>query len=469
MGGPTNAADLLIRGIDWLITVDEERRVIRDAAIAVQAGKFVAVGKSADVTEAWTAQQVVDASGRVGAPGLIDSHLHSSFQLSRGLADEAGTREFLFQRMFPYEGAMSEEDVQVSALFAAMELLRHGVTCVIDAGNYHPAATGRAVLSTGMRAVLGRSAFDLTKAVLGILPDGMIETTEQALERTEALIEHVESLREPRLKASVSFRGLSNASDELIAGCTELAARHGCILQTHACFNYSTRDDSVANFGITEVERLERLGALHEHTLLAHSGWLEPGEVEIITRRRPNIVAAPSSSLHNGYGNLIRGRYPELMQMGVNVGIGSDHACSGITDIVQELLLFAGAHKEIHVNPRVMPPESVVEMATINGARCAGLSASIGSVEVGKEADLVLFDTRFPEWQPLYNPVSNLVYSATGNSVSDVFVAGERVVSEGRLTRVEEDEILRRVAETAARIGATVGADRLISLRWPVS
>ena len=101
-------ADLLLKNIDWLITVDEQRRVIRDAGVAVRGGKFVAVGKSVDVTEAWTAPRVVDARGRVGVPGMIDSHLHSSFALSRGLADEAGTREFLFKRMFPYEGAMSE-------------------------------------------------------------------------------------------------------------------------------------------------------------------------------------------------------------------------------------------------------------------------------------------------------------------------------------------------------------------------
>lgn len=462
-------ADLLILEIDWLITVDENRRVIRDAGIAVADGRFAAVGKSSEIEAAWTAERVVRAHGRVGLPGLIDSHLHSSFQLSRGLADEVATRDFLFKRMFPYEGAMSEEDVYVSALFASMEMLRHGVTCFVDPGNYHPVATGRAVLSTGMRAVLGRSAFDLTKAVLGILPEGMIETTAQALDRTRSLLEHVASQNDARLTASVSFRGLSNASDELILGCKELADAHGCVLQTHACFNYSTHDDCLANFGLTEIERLERLGALDERTLLAHSGWLEPHEIEIVLRRRPSLVAAPSSSLHNGYGNLARGRFPELMALGVNVGMGSDHACSGLTDLVQELFLFAGTFKELHVNPRVMPPEDVVEMATVNGARCAGLGDRLGSVEAGKEADLALFDTRFPEWQPLYNPVSNLVYSATGNSVSEVYVAGECVVSEGRLTQVDEADVLRRVRSTAARIAERIGADRLVSLRWPVS
>ena len=179
-------------------------------------------------------------------------------------------------------------------------------------------------------------------------------------------------------------------------------------------------------------------------------------------------VSAPSSSLHNGYGNFARGRLPELMELGVNVGIGSDHACSGITDIVQEMLLFAGTYKELHMNPRVVAPERVVEMATINGARCAGLAARIGSIEVGKEADLVLFDTTYPEWQPLFNPVSNLVYSATGNSVADVFVAGERVVSDGHLTKLDESKVLQGVAETMQRISQKLDLPKLVKLRWPV-
>jgi 5-methylthioadenosine/S-adenosylhomocysteine deaminase len=371
--------------------------------------------------------------------------------------------------MFPYEGALSEEDVYVSSLFTAMSLLRNGVTCFIDPGNYHPRATGRAVLASGMRAVLGQSAFDMTKAVLGILPPAMIATTGEALDQATALLEYVRSQDSPRLRGSVSFRGLSNSSDKLITGCHELARKHRAILQTHACFNYSTHDDCLASFGCTEIERLEKLGVLDERTVLVHAGWLEPSEIEILRRRRPNLVSAPSSSLHNGYGNFVRGRLPELMEMGVNVGLGSDHACSGITDLLQEMFLFAGVYKEIHMNPRVVPPEQVVEMATINGARCAGLQDSIGSIEVGKQADVVLFDTRFPEWQPLYNPVSNLVYSATGNSVRDVFVSGQRVVAEGRTTKMNEDEVLQQVRQAMARIGGKVDLSKLVKLRWPVS
>lgn len=462
-------ADLLIEGIDWLITVDGKRRIIRDAAVAVTGGKIAAVGKSAEISASWRGRETVNAGNRVATPGLIDSHLHSSFQLARGLADEVGTRPFLFEHMFPYEGAMSEDDVYVSSLFTAMSLLRCGVTCFIDPGNYHPRATGKAALETGMRCVLGRSAFDMTKAVLGILPEAMIETTDQAIENNRHLLDYVAAENDPRIRGSVSFRGLSNSSDALIRACHEMALEHGCMLQTHACFNYSTHDDCLANFGLPEIERLEQLGVLDEHTLLVHAGWIEPREIDIITRRRPNLVSAPSSSLHNGYGNFMRGRLPELMELGINVGLGSDHACSGITDLVQEMLLFAGAYKEIHMNPRVVSPEQVVEMATINGARCAGQAETLGSIDVGKEADLVLFDSRYPEWQPLFNPVSNLVYSATGNSVTDVWVAGERVVADGHLARVDEGMILEQVSRSMAGIGKKLDVDKLVKRGWPVS
>jgi 5-methylthioadenosine/S-adenosylhomocysteine deaminase len=461
-------ADLLILHIDWVITVDKQRRVIRDAGIAIADGRFAAIGKSAEIEAEWNADATRDGSRRLATPGFVDSHLHASFQLARGLADEVGTRPFLFGHMFPFEGVLTADDVHLSSLLAAMSLLRCGVTCFIDPGNYHPQATARAALAAGMRVVLGRSAFDMTKAVLGILPESMIETTGEALDRNRALVEFVAAEREPRLTASVSFRGLSNASDALITGCREIADEAGCLLQTHACFNYSTRDDCLANFGMPEIERLDSLGVLDDRVLLAHAGWLEPHEVDIVLRRRPNLVSAPSSSLHNGYGNLSQGRLAELLAMGVNVGIGSDHACSGITDIVQEMRLFAGTHKEVQMNPRVVPPEQVVEMATVNGARCAGLADSIGSIEVGKAADLVLFDTDRPEWQPLYNPVSNLVYSATGSSVADVFVAGRQVVADGALKLVDDGDIIDRVRASTATIGRRLDLGALVNQRWPV-
>ena len=460
--------DLIIANIAWLITMDPGRRVIRDAAIAIDGGKIVAVGKSADVAARCAARKSIDGRDTVATPGFVDCHLHSSFQLSRGLADEANAQSFLFERMYPYEAALDRDDVRISATLAATELLRHGVTCFIDPGNYHPDASVEGVMATGIRMIVSRSSFDLTKSVLGILPERMIETTAVAMERAEAMLERYGKSGNPRLGASTSFRGLNNASDELIIGLKKLADRYGALLQTHACFSYSTHDSSVARTGLAEIERLESLGVIDERMLIVHSGWLEPQEVEILARRRPSLVCAPSSSLHNGYGNFLFGKLPELLALGVNVALGSDHASSGIVDMAQEIRLACCCYKETRINPRVMPPETGLEMATINGAKAALISERIGSIEVGKEADIVLFDANRPEWQPLINPVSNLVYGATGDSVRDVFVMGDQVVTDGRLTRIDEAKLFAEIPVAVGRFKKHLKFDQMVQLKWPV-
>lgn len=463
------SVDLIIADIDWLITVDSSRRILRDAAIAVSGGKIVAVGKSPEIAKAYTAARTIDAKGAVATPGFVDCHLHSSFQLSRGLADEANAQAFLFERMYPYEAALDGDDVRLSATLAAAELLKHGVTCFIDPGNYHPEASVEGIMATGIRAIVSRSSFDLTKSVLGILPERMIETTKIALERAEAVLEKYAKSGNPRLGASASFRGLNNASDELILGLHKLAKQYDTLLQTHACFSYSTHDSSVARTKMAEIERLESLGVIDERMLIVHSGWLEPEEVAILAKRKPSLVCAPSSSLHNGYGNFLFGKLPELLALGVNVTVGSDHASSGIVDMPQEMRLACCCYKETRINPRVMPPETGVEMATRNGAKAALLGDRIGSIEIGKDADVVLFDTQRPEWQPLINPVANLVYSATGDSVRDVFVAGEHVVSGGRLTKIDETALYSEIPVAVARFGKHLKLDQMVQLRWPVS
>ncbi len=460
--------ELVITNIDWLITVDPGRRIIREAAVAVDNGKIVAIGKAAEIGQSHIGKRTCDGRHCVATPGFVDCHLHASFQLSRGLADEANAQAFLFDRMYPYEAALDGEDVRLSATLAARELIKHGVTCFIDPGNYHPEASVEGVMSTGIRCIVSRSSFDLTKSVLGILPERMIESTAVALDRAEAVLERYAKSGNPRLGASASFRGLNNASDELILGLDKLARKYDTLLQTHACFSYSTHDSSVARSGMAEIERLEKLGVLDERMLIVHSGWLEPHEVALLAKRKPSLVCAPSSSLHNGYGNFLVGKLPELLALGVNVTVGSDHASSGIVDMPQEMRLACCCYKETRINPRVMPPETGLEMATINGAKAALMSGRIGSIEVGKEADIVLFDTRRPEWQPLINPVANLVYSATGDSVRDVFVAGQQVVANGRLTTLDEDKLYEEIPLAVARFGKHLKLAQMVQLRWPV-
>lgn len=462
--------DLVIDNIGCLITVDGGRRIIDDAAVAIRDGRIVAVDKASDIADTLGNAPVVaryDARGAVGTPGLIDCHLHSSFHLARGLADEANAREFLVNRMYPYEAALTRGDVELSARLAAREMLRHGTTCFVDPGNVHPESTLEGIAPTGIRAVLARSAFDLVGSEFGSIPAELVSTPDRAAEEASALIAAYRGALGGRIDVSVSFRGMNNSSDELISALLAVSTDNDALLQTHACFALSTHDSSIAKSGEPEVERLNRLGALGPRTLLAHAGWLEPHEGRLIRESGTQISVNPSSSMHNGYGVISMGILPEMLADGVNAGLGTDHASSGSVDLIREMFLVSCAYKEVRLLPRVMPPETVLEMATINAARAIGREDELGSIEVGKRADLVLFDADAPPWIPLHNPVSNLVYAASGSTVSSVFVGGVCVVDEGALTGIDEGQLLVRARSALPDFVDRMDLQPLTTALWP--
>ncbi|MDY6973222.1 MAG: amidohydrolase [Thermodesulfobacteriota bacterium] len=461
--------DILLKNAAWMITMNHERTIIQDGAMAIRQDRILEVGKTKDLSYKYKASQEIDCLDKVVLPGMIDSHVHSAFQMSRGLADEVGEQAFLFERMYPYEGCMDEEDTYWSATLCALELLKHGVTCFIDPGNYEIDQTAKAIQKTGIRCVLSKSSLDIAKSSFGGLPEKFIETTDQALERSEALIERWHNKADGRIKVFFSFRGLNNSTDRLIIGMKGLAEKYNTGIQTHCAFAQKTRDASLAQHGCSEVERLHELGVLNANLVLSHVGWLSSRELVLLREYDVKTVACPSSSMHNGYGNLLMGTIPILMEMGVPMGIGSDHASSGIVDLCQEMLLVGTALKEIRLDPKTMPPERVLEMATVNGARCALWDNEIGSLEPGKMADVTIFDTQRPEWQPLYtNPLVNLVYSATGSSVDTVLVGGRVLIKAGRLLNVDEEEVYGQVKRLAQGILQKTGLVEKIGPQWPV-
>src|SRR4051812_2544227 len=464
-----NPADIFIRNADWLITVDPQRRIITDGAIAIAGDRIVAIGKTAELESLYSsATQVIDGRNRVVLPGLIDCHIHTAFQLARGLADEVSAQKFLFERMYPYEGLLTDEEGYWSASLCVLELLRNGVTTFIDAGNYTAAETARAVGEAGMRCAIAKSGMDIAKSSFGALPEKFQESTEQVLETEEETVKKWQGSYGGRVRPWFQFRGIPNSSDRLVTRLKELADKYKTGMQTHACFSKETVESCKTQFGFTEIDRLRRLGVLGPNVLLVHAGWISPHEFECLTTSGVKLVAAPSSSLHNGYGNIVMGKIPELLEMGVSVGLGSDHASSGIVDLVQEMMLVTGAYKETRINTTVLPPERVVEMATINGARCALWDDEIGSLEVGKKADMVLFNTRTPQWQPLYNPVSNLVYSATGASVDTVICDGKVLMQGREMKTMNEDVIYGEVARLMPGILQKTKLEEKVRPKWPV-
>src|SRR3972149_297308 len=181
-------ADLRVEGAAWLLTLDRERRILLDGAVAVADGRIVAVGKTDDGAPDHPAPRVISARGKVVTPGLVDSHIHTTFQMSRGLADEVGSKRFLFERMYPYEAALDEADALASIRLCLLERLKNGVTPFTDAGNYQPHLTAEVAGAAGLRCVVARSSFDVAASAMGVLPPPFIETTEPALERAEETV-----------------------------------------------------------------------------------------------------------------------------------------------------------------------------------------------------------------------------------------------------------------------------------------
>jgi len=269
------AVSLLVHSADWLVTVDDQRRIIRDGAIAIAGDRIVAVGKTADLRASLQADKEIDASGRLVLPGLIDTHVHNSQQLGRGLADGCDIPIHLLQRLYGYEAQLMEEDAYWAAMNCHLEMIRAGTTCFLDPGNYFPKQMAQAVSDSGLRGVIARIAFDVHATALGGLADNVRrESTDEALAHAQAAIDTYHDTQDGRLRTWVGLRIPAVCSDDLIRRAKAMADANGVGLVLHAS---EARDEVVASrvkFGMPDVERLAKLDALGKNVLLIHMGWL---------------------------------------------------------------------------------------------------------------------------------------------------------------------------------------------------
>jgi 5-methylthioadenosine/S-adenosylhomocysteine deaminase len=461
---------LLVRDADWLVTMDPERRILTDGALAIQGNRIVEVGKTADLARRFAQLRPVSARGKIVLPGFIDTHVHNTQQLGRGLADECDLPKHLLQRLYGYEKELTPEDAYWAALLCQLELIKAGTTCFVDPGSYFPDETVRAVGQSGVRGVVARTAFDVHETPIGALPTKMFrETTEVALAKAEEAVKRLNGLHGGRVKAWFARRILSGCSDTLLRETKRLADRHGVGVVMHAS---ESRDETVGSrikHGRPEVERMAALDALGPNMLLIHMGWASPREIVLCKEHDLKISCTPSTGYRLGMGSMEFGRFPEMLELGITVSLGSDAAMSSnFLDIVRQMFLAAGGAKAQRLDPTIMPPERVLEMATLNGAKSALWEDEIGSLEPGKKADLAMFETWSPEWRPVLNPIANLVYSARGGAHT-VIIDGRVVMDAGKVTTIDEQATLEECQRRGEAIAARSGLGELIRPKWPVA
>ncbi|MDE3205739.1 MAG: amidohydrolase [Acidobacteriota bacterium] len=457
------AVDVLIEHA-LVVTMDAERRVLRDGSVAVRGSEIVAVGPSDSLGGRFDAREVLDGRRFVVTPGLVNTHIHITGEpLTRGyVPDDTPFEENVFEWLCPLYSVYTEEEERLSAQLAAAEMLRSGTTSFLEAGTIRFVdAVVDGLVEIGIRGRIGRWVWDLPPE-----PDVYRQTTDEAIANLEQTLQDHRNVAGGRIQAWSMVVGHTTCSDALWRAARDAADRYRTGLNFHMSPAATDPEGFLAQFGRRPIEHLSDLGVLGPDTVLVHCVHVDDHEVSLLAHHGCSVAHCPTTALKVAYGVTQIGKMPEMVAAGVNVSIGIDgNNASNYSDMMRATYLVAGLFKDARRDPTLFPAEQAYEMATLGGARAILSEDEIGSIEVGKKADLVLHDRDRPEWTPLLNVANQLVWSADGRGVHTVFVDGRRVVDDYRLTTLDEHDLYRRAQVAGEAIVARSGLPN--RAKWP--
>lgn len=463
---PVVQAEVVIRGAT-VVTLNPAREILPRANVVVRGGRIAAVEPGGADGESWPAARVIDGAGRVLFPGLVNTHNHLFQTLLKGLGDDRVLQDWFRSMTGPSAVHLTAEDCYSAALLGCVEGLKTGTTTMLDFMYPHPRpflcdAILRAFSETGIRGILARSFFD-TGVEAGIPPE-IIQPTDVALADCERLLQTYHGGEGGRIQVWVSPCAIWGQTQEGIVRGKGLADRYSTGMTMHVSETPWEIENARQRFGMRDLPFLDSLGVLDRHFLAVHCVYLDDRDIRMLKLRD---VRVSHNSISNMYLSSGAAPVPEMLLAGVTVGLGTDGAASNNNqNMVQMLKFTALLHKVVRRDPTVITAEKVLEMATIDGARALGLEREVGSIEVGKKADLVLADFRTPGTTPDHHPVSTLVYSACGAEVRTVLVDGRVLVNEGRLCTVDEGAVLAEAAARARDLAQRAGTDHLARRGW---
>lgn len=440
-----DSVNLLVRG-GTVVTMDAERRTIEGGSIAIDGDRIVSIHAASEPLPA--AEVVVDASGHLVIPGLVNTHGHVAMSLLRGFADDLELMDWLEEYIFPSEAEhVTEEFVYWGTLLGCVEMVLGGTTTFTDM-YYFEDAVARAAIDVGLRGVLGQT-------IIGFpAPDH--PTAAGALEATEAFLSRYAG--HPLVIPSVAPHALYTTPLEIVRRAHDLAQRYGAPFQIHAAEAAHENDRVLEEYGQRTIALLDAEGMLGPSTILHHGVWLDDADIERIARGGASVSHNPESNMKTAAGVA---PVPDLLAAGVAVGLGTDGPASNNNlDLFEEMDTAAKLHKLSRRDPTVLPAAEVFHMATRGGARALGLEGEIGSLEPGKRADLALIDLHDPGLTPLYDVYSHLVYAVKAADVRTVIVNGRIVVRDRQLTTVDVSEVMTRARELQVDILQSVPSRR---------
>jgi 5-methylthioadenosine/S-adenosylhomocysteine deaminase len=448
----TAAASLLAaEPADWIwsaryvLTQDGQRRVIQNGAIAIRGERIIGVGTRAEIDKQFQAKQRLDRPDAILAPGLINTHTHAAMSLFRGIADDLKLQDWLEKFIFPAEAKnVSAEFVRWGTRLGCLEMLLGGTTTFTDM-YYFEDVVAEAAKEAGMRGVLGET-------VIGF-PVADNKAPQDALVYTEKFMTRFKG--DPLVTAAVAPHAVYTVPDEMLKASRALANKYDAPLLIHVSETKKENDDAVAQRKMTPTKLLESLGVLTGRTVAAHGVWVDDEDLAILKRRGVGVAHCPSSNmkLASGVAPIVK-----MLSMDMPVGLGPDGPAGSNNDfsLFEEMDLAAKLQKVTTLNPQALPAGAALDMATIRGARALGMEKEIGSLETGKRADVILVRIDRPHAQPLYDPISQMVYSLKSDDVRDVMVNGKPVVRDGRILTLNQLLILQKAEEYRAKISASV-------------
>jgi len=438
--------DLLVTGAD-LVTMDTLRSVISRGAVAIDQGRIRWIGPEQDGADRFFPRETLNASGRIGLPGLIDTHFHTGQQLLRGKLIQLSRRRQLRipiwrNYLIPFESILTPDDVYLSGLVAYSNMLRVGTTCFAEGGGPHPDEMGRAAEEVGIRGILALSTLDMGDDI----PASMRLTTRQAIDQNVALVRRWHRPEEPDrlVDAWLALRQLIVCSQELWETFRDLATALDVRVHTHLAEGTYEVDYAAEHWSKRPAEHLESIGFLGPRMHAAHSILLSDEELDLYAKRGVTVAHCP-------IGNFIIGppKIPQMLRLGIPVGLGSDGAANGSIDLFRAMHVSQVALQSHFGTPwhvRAVPSaEDLLAIATIGGAKALGLGAELGSLEVGKRADLLLINPTRLDVQPVYDPMFTAARAATGSDVETVIVAGRIAMKDGHILTIDEERLRARL------------------------
>ncbi|KAJ5600757.1 hypothetical protein N7450_001824 [Penicillium hetheringtonii] len=454
-----------------IITIDGTRRIIEDGAIYVKNDIIADIGKTALLKERYAGEQELDLSGRIIIPGLISTHMHTAQTLLRGTADDLELVSWLCERIWVLQGNFTEADGYAAARLSIGEMLKSGTTCFLEsmfADRYGFDGLARAVDESGIRGCLGKIVMDIAKYAKDdawAMHPGLVENRETSLLGTLKMWEKWNGAANDRIRVWFGARTPGGVSDTLYKEMTALSREKGIPVTMH-CAEVKADRDFFSSVSHTPMSYCDSVGLLSPTTVLVHMVHLDDSDIKLLSGSGTHVAHCPTSNAKLASGIC---RVPDLQHAGVNIGLGTDGApCNNTCDLLQEMKLAAIIHKSISYDPTAVPAESVLEMATINGAKALGLDDKIGSLEIGKKADFVASDVRGIHTQPWHNAASAVVYTATGRDVDVVVVDGKILVQNGKLLTMDEQEIVEEAKKRSREVVDRAGLSMKMKGRWPV-